>query len=61
MVLALACPVTLPLVRSVSPGPESNTTSDSETVESVLEAEVLKQSSHRNGRIMFFLSAVIVP
>ena len=59
MVVALACPISLPMARSLSPGPESDTTSDS-SVESVVEQEVLKQSAHRNGRIMFFLSAMIV-
>ena len=54
MVLALACPVTLPLGRSppLSPSQESDTTSHS-SVESVLEQEVRQRgrgSCHTNGR-----------
>ena len=52
MVLALACPVTLPLSRSLSPAPGSDTTSHS-SVESVLEQEVARRSSDKHGRIMF--------
>ena len=65
MVLALACPVTLPLsgqemmARSLSPSPESDTTSHS-SVESVIEQEALKQSSHKNGRIMFLFSSIVI-
>ena len=59
MVVALACPITLPLARPVSPGPESDTTSHS-SVESVIEQEALKQSSHKNGRIMFLFSSIVI-
>ena len=61
MVLALACPVTLPLGRSppLSPSQESDTTSHS-SVESVIEQEALKQSSHKNGRIMFLFSSIVI-
>merc|ERR1719433_912870 len=47
MVLALACPVTLPLSRSLSPAPGSDTTSHS-SVESVLEQEVARRSSDKH-------------
>ena len=58
MVVALACPVTLPLsgqdlmAPSLSPAPESDTASHS-SVESVLEQEVRGRSFHNNGRIRF--------